>query len=93
VQFDSMLRTLGLDELAEEKRAEVLLQMGASEVAPEFRSILLGAQERLARLTPAAGEEPPKTKQPAEPASGHSGDRERRMRRMRLMASKAGLQV
>lgn len=93
VQFDSMVRALGFDELEAEQRDALLMQVTGGDIAPEFRPILLRAQERIASLTPAAGEEPPQTAQTDEPASGHSGARERRMRRMRLIGSRAGLQV
>lgn len=91
VQFDSMLRTLGLDELEAEQREAFLMQVTAGDIAPEFRPVLLRAQERITQLTPTAGEEPPQTDQTVEPATSHSGDRENRLRRFRLQASRYDL--
>ncbi len=87
VQFDSMLRTLGLDEMEAEKRTELLMQVTSGDVAPEFVPILRSAQERLSRLLP-AGEPPPATTQPAEPAQSHSGDLDLYQRRLRLLGQR-----
>lgn len=91
VQFDSMVRALGLDELEAEQRNDLLMQVTAGDIAPEFRPILLRAQERIGRLVPAAGEEPPTSTEPAEPAKRHSGDPDLYKRRLRLAASRYGL--
>lgn len=90
VQFDSMLHTLGLDELEEEQREALLMQVTSGDIAPEFRPVLLRAQERIAQLTPSAGDEPLKTIQPEDPAMSQSRD-ELRLRRFRLQASRYGL--
>lgn len=91
VQFDSMVRALGLDELAAEQRNDLLMQVSAGEIAPEFRQILLRAQERIGRLVPTAGEEPPMPTEPVEPAKSHSGDPGLYRRRLRLAANRYGL--
>lgn len=91
VQFDSMLRTLGLDELELEQREALLMQVTAGDIAPEFRPVLLRAQERIAQLTPAAGEEPPLVPQPVEPARSHSRARENRKVRMQELAVRFSL--
>lgn len=48
VQFDVMLRTLGLDEMEAEERGALLMQVTAGEIEPAFRPVLLRAQERIA---------------------------------------------
>jgi len=45
-----MPRTLGLDEFESEQREAFLMQVTAGDVAPEFRPVLLRAQERMAQL-------------------------------------------
>lgn len=92
VQFEAMVESLGLNELEREKRDELLLQVGAGDVAPEFRSVLIGAQERLARLIP-AGEEPPGVTQTDPPARSHGLDRDGRERRMRALSKRFALSL
>lgn len=90
VQFDMVLNTLGLDEMEAEQREALLMQVTAGDIAPEFRPVLLRAQERIAQLTPPPGEEPLEGAQTTDPARSHSGD-ELRLRRFRLQASRYGL--
>lgn len=68
------------------------MQVTAGDISPEFRPVLLRAQERIAQLTPTAGDEPLKSPQPGEPAMSHSRD-ELRHRRFRLQAQRYGLPV
>ena len=92
VQFDSMLLTLGLDELDPEQREALLMQVTAGDIAPEFRPVLLRAQERIAQLTATAGDEPLETPQADDPAMSQSRS-ELRKRRFRLQAQRYGLPV
>ena len=90
-QLDSMLRTLGLDELELEQRDALLMQVTAGEIEPAFRPVLLRAQERIAQLTPAAGDEPLPATHPDEPAMSHSRARENRKLHLQLTAARWGL--
>lgn len=89
VQFDSMLRTLGLDEMEAEQREALLMQVTTGDIAPEFMPVLLRAQERIGVLT--AGLEPLKPPQPAEPSPGHSRARENRNLRLQQLAVRFSL--
>lgn len=90
VQFDAMVKALGLDEVEAEEREALLMQVTAGDIAPEFRPVLLRAQERIGQLA-AAGEEPPEPTQTDEPAKSHSGSREVRERRRLLQMQMAGV--
>lgn len=91
VQFDSMLRALALDELEAEQRDALLMQVTAGDISPEFRPVLLRAQERIAQLTPAAGGEPPQDPPASGQARSHPWNQEARERRMRAQSLRFAL--
>ena len=58
-QLSALLDMLGLDELPEEQRNTLLLQVHSGDVAPEYVPILRAAQERFSSLAVRADEESP----------------------------------